>query len=140
MKQNRYVFTSFLMMGLLLAGCSSTSETRSGESRANVQPAIEIHDPSLRLSDYLQRIGGVDIHDRGGNISVIIRGNISLDSGIETQPLYVIDGVRSGHDYNRAERMVPIQSIYSVEVLKGSEASVRYGMAGSNGAIVIRTK
>ena len=138
MKNNRYVFTSFLMMGLLFAGCSSTNETRSGETRANQQPDIEIHDPSLRLSDYLQRVGGVDIHETGGKISVIIRGNFSFEA--ETQPLYVIDGVRSGHDYNRVERMVPVQNIFSVQILKGSEASVRYGLAGSNGAIVIRTK
>lgn len=144
MNTNRYKSGWVLLLFFLsvFLGCMSTNEVKSGdqgERRDSARDAaIEIHDPSLRLADYLQQVGGVNIHETGGLTKVIIRGNFSFETNSE--PLYVIDGVRSGHDYNRVERMVPVQSIYSVSILKGSEASALYGLAGSNGAIVIRTK
>lgn len=144
MKTIRYKFEQVLLLFILFMflGCMSTNEVKSGEEGeqrdAARDAAIEIYDPSLRLADYLQRVGGVNIHESGGLTKVIIRGNFSFETNSE--PLYVIDGVRSGHDYNRVERMIPVQSIYSVSILKGSEASAIYGLAGSNGAIVIRTK
>lgn len=99
---------------------------------------LQVHDSSLTLADYLVRVGGVTVQKRDGQTIVRIRGNLSFNAPAD--PLYVIDGIRSGHNYDRVERIVPVNSILSVQVLKGADASTLYGMDGSNGAIVIRTK
>lgn len=136
MKSTKYGFGLTAMVGLsfLMANCMTAERSTSG---GETPAKTEVYDSSLSLASYLQKVSGVAVHDVGGQIRVIIRGNLSFEANSE--PLYVINGIRSGHDYNRVERMVPMESVHSIEVLKGSEASAIYGMAGANGAIVIRT-
>jgi len=42
--------------------------------------------------------------------------------------------------YDRIESLIPIEFIESIKVLKGSEASARFGLTASSGAIIITTK
>lgn len=119
---------------ILFAGCATTNESNNRQTDSG---KMEIHDPSLKLSDYLKRVSGVTVHESGDQVKVTIRGSLSFNAS--SDPLFVVDGVRSGNDYNRIENMVPVESIHSIEILKDSEASAIYGLAGSNGAIVIRT-
>lgn len=125
-----------LLLGFtLLLGCSSTSNVNDQEQG---ETDVEIYNSSRKLSDYLRSVGGVTVHEINGQTKITIRGNLSFNTN--TDPLFVIDGVRSGYDYSRIESIVPVQNIRSVRVLKGSESSTLYGIAGSNGAIVISTK
>jgi len=71
------------------------------------------------------RFPGVEVT---GN-SIKIRGSSSLY--VSTEPTFVVDGVI----VNSIDHITP-QNIKSIEVLKGSAATV-YGMRGSNGVIVI---
>lgn len=136
MKSRNYGFGVTALAGLsfLLANCM-TAERATGDGETHAK--TEIYDSSLSLADYLQRVSGVAVHDVGGQIRVVIRGNLSFETNSE--PLYVINGVRSGYDYNSVARMVPMASVQLIEVLKGNDASAIYGMAGANGAIVIRS-
>ncbi len=61
--------------------------------------------------------------------SIKIDGSSSLN--VSTEPLFVVDGVI----VNSIDGISP-QTVKSIEVLKGPEASV-YGMRGANGVIVI---
>lgn len=69
---------------------------------------------------------------------VFIRGSQSVNNS--NQPLFVVDGSRVGRTFSQVESFVNVNDIDNIEVLKGNEASSRYGMAGSNGVVIIRTK
>jgi TonB-dependent SusC/RagA subfamily outer membrane receptor len=79
------------------------------------------------------RVAGIDITNMpGGTARIKIRGQNFAD--LNTQPLYVIDGVivaSSAVDHN---------DLASIEVLKGQDALALYGSRGVNGVIVISTK
>ena len=94
--------------------------------------AIEVDPIQVQsLADMLIRAPGVVVSGGGANARVLVRGRA---------PLYVIDGVPVGYSYAEANALVIPQNIDTVEVLTGPEAAARYGRAGSNGVIVIRTR
>ena len=90
-----------------------------------------------RLAQLLRTKSGVMVIQSGSTYSIRIRGVNSLNA--PTQPLYVIDGISLGHDFNVAASSMAGSHIKSVNVLKGKDASF-YGTRGSGGVIVIKTK
>ena len=132
-------FTSHILvlavaLTFTLAGCGTTGSV--SESRYSGTSSTQVDNPNLTLADYLQRIPGVEVLGSGNNISVKIRGTSSFMSS--TYPLYVIDGMRAGHNYFDAARMVNMHEVSNIRVLKGSDASI-YGVDGGNGVILIET-
>ncbi|KFC18183.1 vWA domain-containing protein [Epilithonimonas lactis] len=83
------------------------------------------------------RVAGLQIapSNPGSSPQVMIRGMASLTSN--NQPLYVIDGI----PYQNAnlENINP-KKIKDVQILKDASATALYGVRGSNGVIVIKTK
>jgi TonB-dependent SusC/RagA subfamily outer membrane receptor len=144
MKIQTLFISVFLMSLILTSGCATTGTSNSINSSSSSSGSsarsdtIEVHDPSLSLADYIRRAGGVSVHNIDGQTRIRIRGNLSFNS--TSEPLFVIDGVRSGNNYDRVENIVPLDFIQSIQVLKGSDASTRYGLAASSGAIIITTK
>ncbi len=103
----------------------------------------------------------------GAWATVRIRGISSLTGS--SQPLYVVDGVpvyntditpeqwgsaedfsQSNSNYNRFSPPhtptanplldVPVEDVEQVEVLKGADATARYGLQGTNGVVLISTR
>lgn len=89
----------------------------------------------------------------GGNISVLIRGRGSLNSG--TEPLFVVDGVPFNstplnNSFGSLTTTItgsisPLNSINpndieSIEILKDADATAIYGSRGANGVVLITTK
>lgn len=72
-----------------------------------------------------QEVPGVEVNGK----SVIIRSAATINGG--TDPLFVVDGV----PVTTIDNIQP-QMVKSIEVLKGSSASI-YGTRGSNGVILI---
>jgi len=136
MKLQLPAYTVLIAFVLLVSGCATTGTSDS--NRSDTTDVIEVHDPSLSLADYIRRAGGVSVHNIDGQTRIRIRGNLSFNS--TSDPLFVVDGVRSGNDYDRVENLVPLDYIQSIRVLKGTEASSRFGLAASSGAIIITTK
>ena len=136
MKKQLFTYSLLLATVLLISGCATTGTSDSNSS--DTSDAIEVYDPSLSLADYIRRAGGVSVHNIDGQTRIRIRGNLSFNS--TSDPLFVIDGVRSGNNYDRVENLVPLDYIQSIQVLKGPEASSRFGLAASSGAIIITTK
>lgn len=120
----------------MTVGCASTGETRSSASKDN--SVIKVDNTSIPLSDYLRRVPGVNVYGSGDNVKVNIRGTMSFET--TTEPLYVIDGRRVGRNYSQVASIVPVAEIATVRVVKGVEASSKYGLEGGNGAIEITTK
>ena len=92
---------------------------------------------NTRIEQALQgRIAGVYVAPSSGQpgagLSIRIRGT---SSNRNNEPLYVIDGVKSGG----IESLDPSE-IASVEVLKDAGAASIYGSEGGNGVVLITTK
>jgi TonB-linked SusC/RagA family outer membrane protein len=100
------------------------------------------------------KAAGVDIEKSssgaGGSTKVILRGAKSL-TGL-SEPLYVIDGIPmvnnkggqpgmwGGTDQGDGLSQLNPDDIESINILKGSNASILYGSQGANGVVVIVTK
>jgi len=108
-----------------LAACSTTSDL--GRSDRMDRDAIEIDNP-LDLKDFLVRAG----------VSFDFNTGVPLIRGGE--PLYVVDGVRLGHNYYSVARSINVNDIQSVEVIKNAGQGLIYGRDSGNGVIVIKTK
>ena len=93
---------------------------------------------SLTLVNYLRRVPGVQVDQRGSDISVMIRGMSSI--GNSNQPLFVVNNTPVGNSYQEAVNAVDVNDIKTINVIQGTEGQQVYGMRGSNGVIQILTK
>jgi N-acetylmuramoyl-L-alanine amidase len=86
-----------------------------------------------------------DVTDAKGKKSVIyisLKANdlpeVTIKSKIQTQPLYVIDGVVKDKSFNLTE--INKNDILSIDILKDDAAIKQYGDKGKDGVIIIKTK
>lgn len=127
-------------IGLLLNSCSSnktTSSTANSNSTVKTVATAESNS-SLTLVNYLRRVPGVQVDQRGSDISVMIRGMSSI--GNNNQPLFVVNSTPVGNSYQEAVNAVDVNDIKTINVIQGTEGQQVYGMRGSNGVIQILTK
>jgi TonB-linked SusC/RagA family outer membrane protein len=131
------------------------SEKALGYSVSGVK-SDQIDNSNVNLLSSLQgKVTGVNItsmsNDPGASVLMNIRGATSLDisnSSLNSQPLYVVDGVPVSSDisfYNKVDMGNAISDlnpndIESITVLKGASAAALYGSSAGNGVIMITTK
>jgi TonB-dependent SusC/RagA subfamily outer membrane receptor len=77
-------------------------------------------------------------HGADGSISIRIRGGSSLMGNNE--PLYIIDGIAALPGPGGNLTGINPRDIASIQVLKDAAEMAYYGVRGSNGVIVIKTK
>ena len=70
----------------------------------------------------------------GADINITVRGGTSITQS--TSPLYIVDGFAMENGL----KMVDINDIETIDVLKDASATAIYGAQGSNGVILITTK
>lgn len=75
----------------------------------------------------------------GSSASVLVRGQNSIGSGINTGPYIVVDGIPFTKTGGVTNDINP-NDIASIEVLKDASATAIYGVNGANGVILITTK
>jgi len=101
---------------------------------------------------------GVNIGSGGpaAGVNIRIRGAAGLESGTNTRPLFVVDGVPlydettsmesrgydplNSFDYGSGINDLNADDIESIEILKGAKATVLYGSQALNGVVLITTK
>lgn len=98
------------------------------------------------------RIAGVQVTNGGSTIGsssrIVIRGNASFENN---QPLFIVDGTpidnsspnlrgNGGVDWGNTASDIDPNTVESVTVLKGANASALYGSRAANGVIIITTK
>ena len=127
----------------LITGCARGSASEPENLYPN--PTLVTSEDFQRTPDQpiekilMAKVPGVWIsRTSDGSIAVRIRGTTSLSANAE--PLYVIDGlpVQPGPDGGLSG--VNPYDIASIEVLKDAIGTTLYGVRGSNGVIVIKTK
>lgn len=125
-----------LALTFFTAGCASSGNSAT-DTDAKVENKVSSN-KNLTLEDYLRRLSGVQVRGSGNNLSVTIRGNMSI-SDTDDEPLYVLNGREVGHNYAEVARLVSRGDILSVEAIPASRAS-GYGLQGGSGVIVIETE
>ena len=74
--------------------------------------------------------------DPTGGYSIRIRGVASMQG--DTKPLWVVDGVQYGTNYNLS--WLDPQDVERIEILKDASATAIYGARGANGVVLVTTK
>lgn len=136
------ILITLLTFFALSTGCTSTEKTsaNSQTTAENTRPSDGISDDRNThrdLADFLRKVPGVNVTGSGLNVNVVVRGSASFIGGNE--PLYVIDGQAVGTSYSEANRMLNVNDIDYVRVLKDADAAY-YGVRGGNGVIQVFTK
>lgn len=104
-----------------------TSKAIESRPNANMIQTLQGQVPGLNIS--------TGSGQPGANSTVILRGYGSINNNPE--PLYVIDGVPlSAENF----RKINPNDIIKVTVLKDARATGIYGVRGSNGVIIVKTK
>ncbi|MEM1120083.1 MAG: TonB-dependent receptor plug domain-containing protein [Bacteroidota bacterium] len=118
-----------LLVAFLMTACATTQPRSLAEqtNRQEDQRVIEVNNP-ITLSDLLVRAPGVTFD--------IYTGIPKVRGGY---PLYVLDGIRLGRNYNRVVNSINVQEIKSVEVLRNVSETMIYGREGASGVILINT-
>ena len=133
-----------LCLGVLVGVACACSHGRGSSRPAPSSPTVTAQDiadaPGQPIEKVLQsRFPGVQVQQTpDGGISVRIRGTTSVNS--RTAPLYVVDGMPIEPGPNGALVGINPYDIESIKVLKDAADTAMYGVRGSNGVIVIKTK
>jgi len=135
------MFAAFFMLSASLLSCASVKQNETRDRDTNYwenRKRVAVDNPSISLAHYLQQIPGLTVSGIGDNATVFIRGINSIRNNAE--PLFVIDNQQVGNSYAAISSIVDVNDIRYIEVIKGPEAGAIYGMPGSNGVVIIRTR
>jgi TonB-dependent SusC/RagA subfamily outer membrane receptor len=145
-------FSLRALLPVFLIGLSSACHHRN-ESASGAPPTPSTSAPNSTVTSediakapgqsveqvLMGRFPGVEVtRTSDGGFAVRIRGGSSIRSG--NTPLYVLDGVVIDPGPNGYLTGVNLNDIESIEVLKEPAETALYGLRGSNGVIVIKTK
>jgi len=122
-------------------GAAGRSMQGEGTGATGVVNGDDLHGrPAVNVEELLEgRVAGVQvIHRPGGGISVLIRGQGSINSN--TEPLYVIDGMPVHVATGRGLDWLNPGDILRIEILKDASTTSMYGVRGANGVVVITTR
>ncbi len=86
------------------------------------------------LAEMLMRVPGVQVSQRGGSMTVRIRGSSSFMASQE--PLFVVDGVKMPSTTSVLQHINP-NHIDVITVLKDAGQTAVFGSRGANGVILI---
>lgn len=89
---------------------------------------------TLSLKDFLIRYPNL----YWANNRIMLRENSSILS--QREPLYILDGVKIGNDYNSAASLIDPNDIKNVQILSNASETSFYGLDGYNGVILIKSK
>ena len=127
-----------LLFGTLLSACYSSGTATAGtdmaQSTQNEVTSDQVRS-ALNLTDYLERVPGVQVIGRGGSAAVRVRGPQSFVAG--QGPLFVLNGSILGYDYSTVYNAIDVREIKRVRVLKNASESARYGSRGATGVVEI---
>jgi len=117
----------------IIVACDTPNRASGGN--ANTDPYTQQWNNTL--ADVLRKNTGLQVLGAGDNVKIIVRGISTIK--LNTQPLYVVDGVPIGNDYASANNLVNPREITEVEVLRSTSDLVQWGENANNGVILIST-
>jgi outer membrane cobalamin receptor len=133
----RNALLSIIITGVVSFSVTSCATKGTARGSSDIETLL-IENPDLTLKDYLRRMSGVMVTERGGDVRVMLRGATSVTG--DNSPLFVVDGTAVGNTYGDVENAVSMRDVDFIRIMRSSEAMTTYGMRAANGAIVIYTK
>jgi len=128
-----------LLIPLSINGCSAFEKSNSGSGHPEEKQTLFKHNsggPTDQvLVNYIRTLPRLEVRGSSGNYEVINNARATLTG--DKRPLFVVDGVRTGRDFNVVTNIVQLQRISSIRFLTLSQASFKYGGEGNNGVIEI---
>ncbi len=120
-------------------GTQSKSDLTGAVSSVSSEDIAQV--PSARVDQALQgRAAGVQVTQSNGapgaGTTIRVRGGNSITGSNE--PLWVIDGIIVGTDFNL--NSINANDIKSIEILKDASSIAIYGSRGANGVVLVTTK
>ena len=130
-----------LLDEIVVVGYGTQKKSDLTGSVASVKVEDLSNIPTSRVDQILQgRTAGVQVTNvngaPGAGTVIRIRGGNSIEGN--NQPLWVIDGIIVGQNYN-LNNLNP-NDIESIEVLKDASSVAIYGSRGANGVVLVTTK
>lgn len=135
-----------LPVALLLVGCIAACGHGRNHASQTAPPAPAIvtaedieRSPGMSLEQLLvARIPGLTLaRGADGQVTIQIRGTTTVMGNKE--PLVVVDGMPLDQ-HSSGLRGINLYDIASIEVLKDAVSTAMYGVRGSNGVILVKTK
>ena len=139
-----FTFGTLLPTALALGAFMACAHANSGSVRLapRVDAALTAEDieraPSVPIEQLLAaRVAGITLMQaRDGHLMIQIRGQSTLLG--DPEPLFVVNGIPLGSALNFSA--INRHDIATIEVVKDAAGTALYGLRGSNGVIVVRTK
>ena len=120
---------------LVLVACGGAKAPNDGTATTAEQ--VEARNQAvLPLLNQIRRLPGMALEN---GVPVFIKGNNSIQSGVRSEPLYVVDGIAVGNSFRQIQDIVQPVDVASIKALSGADASF-YGSRGASGVILITTK
>lgn len=99
--------------------------------------------PVSNVASALQgELAGVEVRSTtgapGGEVQITVRNAASVNDEMPAYPLYVVDGIPMGDDFDLS--MLNMADIQAIDVLKDASSSAIYGSRGANGVVLITSK
>lgn len=123
------LFLFVAVSGMIFFSCGTAA---SSVGQGNISGTA-----SQSLADVLRKNSSLMIVGSGDAVKINVRGAGSIN--LNTEPLFVIDGVPMGNSYARANSAINPNMIESVRVLKSQSEVTVYGEDGNHGVILIKT-
>lgn len=131
-----------LVCALLVVFCSctvnNTSTTTAGNNPDKKADRVKSKRQYTDLTQMIREVPGVTVMGDGSQASIRIRSQAN-SINLTNSPLFVVDSTPMGHEYGSIYQSLNVNDVDSIEVLKGSDASL-YGSRGANGVIIIHLK
>ena len=122
----------------LASTVNNDNASRAVNLKTGSQSTIETDQEHLPLYTYLRRVPGLQVSGSGNNVTIRIRGLNTLSPNHE--PLFIVDNIPIGRSYQQAAEVVNVADIKYISVLKDVGSTSFYGIRGSAGVILIKTK
>lgn len=118
-----------------MLGCAtSKSNHRTSPNAKKNSSNIKVRS----LANYIGTIPRLTIRGSAGNVQVFNSAVNTIQ--LDRRPLFVLDGVQVGRDFSQVLTYLNEDAYVTVEFLKISRATIRYGEEGRNGVLLINSR
>lgn len=135
---------SFALLLILCWSCGTTEATSTpyqGNTLVSQDgvSSIENVDNTVTWATHLRRLPGVIVRGQGENLTVRVRSQ-NNSFMLDSSPLFVLDNVALGNDFQALSGAISINDVSSISVLKNASELGMWGLRGANGVIVVKSK
>lgn len=138
----KYLPLIALLFATITFSCKTSKNTSTSPELAQAEKMKKERRKKVRgnsLIGELRRLPGVRVSGNDSN------GTVTISQGANTiaasqGAFFVVNDVRMGNSFSRVVSTVDVQQIDEIKVLRGNEASSKYGIQGANGVIEIIMK